>query len=225
MSGTTGRREDMASDGFGSRALHSEMYRRKDAFWLVVWIGGMLLLWLWDSVFLNEPALARLQTAFVNSALTGFMVVVFSVAFGWAAGVWLHLLGRSKWKKLFGISALVVNLLRSIPQIIAVLVGYVVLTALLHEEIVRSISVQLLWISGVISLAVVLEVVDTVQARIEYFRTLDFVDAMLCCGISESRVINIEILWKNSRSHLLHKVIAIFGISIFLQSAFLLTSA
>jgi hypothetical protein len=35
--------------------------------------------------------------------------------------------------------------------------------------------------------------------------------------VKESRIINIEILWKNSRAHLLHKLVAIFGISIFLQ--------
>ncbi|MBI3003903.1 MAG: hypothetical protein HYY49_00630 [Ignavibacteriales bacterium] len=209
----------MATDGSVSPTVSGKYYRHKDIVWLTAWIAGMLLLWIWDALFLNKPALVRLQTALVNSAFTGIMVVVLSLLLGWVAGVVLHLLGRSQWKKTFALATLSVNALRSIPQIIVVLIGYAVLTALLHEEIIRSMFVQLLWIAGVIALAVVLEVVDTVNERIEYFRTLDFVDAMLCCGISESRIINVEILWKNSRSHLLHKMIAIFGISIFLQSS------
>jgi ABC-type dipeptide/oligopeptide/nickel transport system permease subunit len=113
--------------------------------------------------------------------------------------------------------SLVTDVLRSIPQIIAVLIGYVVLTMMLHENIIQSTMMQLVWIAFVIALAVFLEVADTVRSRIEYFRTLDFVDAMLCCGISERRIINVEILWKNSRSHLLHKLISIFGVTLFLQ--------
>lgn len=219
MFGTIGRREDMAIEAPFGRSRLAVGYEKKDLVWLTIWGGGMLVLWLWDAVFLNEPAFVRLQTAFLNSALTGLMVVLLSVLFGWVVGVWLHLLSRSKWKKLYTLAMLAVNLLRSVPQIIAVLIGYVVLTILLHEEIIGSVFIQLLWVSGVIALAVVLEIVDTVQARIEYFRTLDFVDAMLCCGIGESRILNIEILWKNSRSYLLHKTIAIFGVSIFLQSS------
>ena len=209
----------MVTKSIRNQTWFHEVKGRKDILWLLVWIVGMTMLWLWDVVFLNEPALERIQTAFVNSFFTGSMVVVFSLIVGWSAGVGLYLLEHSKWRKLSGAGTLILNALRSLPQIIVVLIGYVALTVLLHEEMIRSMFMQLLWISGVISLAVFLEVADTVRSRIEYFRTLDFVDAMLCCGIRESRIINIEILWKNSRSHLLHKAIAVFGISIFLQSS------
>jgi hypothetical protein len=37
------------------------------------------------------------------------------------------------------------------------------------------------------------------------------------CGISEGRVINFDILWKNSRIHILNKLISVFGAAIFLQ--------
>jgi hypothetical protein len=40
---------------------------------------------------------------------------------------------------------------------------------------------------------------------------------MLCCGIPESRIVNIEILWKNGLAHVLQKLIATFGMAIFLQ--------
>ncbi|MBN1397350.1 MAG: hypothetical protein JXA06_04885 [Bacteroidetes bacterium] len=194
-----------------------DLFNRKDLLWLIIWIAGLGLLWIWNALFLNAPAFARLQTAFLNSLLTGMMVVVFSLVLGWITGVSLHLLERSELKTGFAILSFVTDMLRSIPQIIAVLIGYVILTMLLYKGIIQSSFIQLIWIAGTISIAVFLEVADTIKQRIDYYRTLDFVDAMLCCGIKIRRIINIEILWKNSKSHLLHKLIAIFGVSIFLQ--------
>jgi ABC-type dipeptide/oligopeptide/nickel transport system permease subunit len=190
---------------------------KKDLLWLTLWLAGLATVWLWDAIFLNAPAFSRLQTAFANSLLTGAMVVVFSLIWGWLLGVTLHTLDRSRSRIAFAVVSFATDVLRSVPQIIVVLIGYVVLTILLHGEIIRSSFVQLLWIACCTAIAVFLEVSDTVRARIDYFRRSDFVDAMLCCGMRESRIINVEILWKNSRSHLLHKAIAIFGVSIFLQ--------
>ena len=202
---------------FTGNSWLDKLTSKKDLLWLTIWIAGLGVLWIWDALFLNAPAFARLQTAFLNSLLTGLMVVLFSLALGWFLGVSLNTLEHSKSKIGFAVLSFVTDILRSIPQIIAVLIGYVVLTILLHNGIIRSSFVQMVWIAGTIAIAVFLEVADTIRQRIDYFRTLDFVDAMLCCGIKERRIINVEILWKNSRSHMLHKLIAIFGISIFLQ--------
>ena len=68
-----------------------------------------------------------------------------------------------------------------------------------------------------ISLFVFYEIVDMLRERIAYYRTLDYYDAMLVCGIKESRIINHEIILKNSLAHLLNKLIYLFGITIFLQ--------
>ncbi|MGB2869398.1 MAG: hypothetical protein WBD36_13165 [Bacteroidota bacterium] len=193
------------------------LYRKKDLLWLTIWVTGMGFVWLWDVIFLNTPALVRIQSAFLNSLLTGSVVVAFSLAAGWILGVGLDMLEHSESSRTYALTSLAVNALRSVPQIIVLLVGYVLLTVFLHEEIIQSTFVQLLWIALATTLAVFLEVADTVRSRIEYFRTLDFVDAMLCCGVSEIRIMNVEILWKNSKSHLLHKLIGIFGVSIFLQ--------
>jgi len=190
---------------------------KKDILWLLVWIGGLLVLWVWDALFLNAPAFEKIQTAFLNSLWTGLMVVVLALFFGWFLGVGLQTLERSESTIWYTLASFAIDIIRSVPQIILVLIGYVLLTLLLHEGVIRSTMGQLLWIAFTIAIAVALEVADTVRERINYFRTLDFVDAMLCCGISEQRIVNVEILWKNSRSHLLHKLIAIFGVSIFLQ--------
>ena len=192
------------------------LYRRKDVLWLIAWVGGLIVLWIWDVIFLNPPALSRVETAFLNSLFTGLLVVVFSLLLGWMTGVSLDLLERTGSLNLLGLLTMVLNVIRSIPQIILVLIGYIVLTLSFQGDLLRT-SVQLLWVSGTISLAVFLGIADTVRARLDYFRSLDFVDAMLCCGISEWRIINVEILWKNSRGHLIHKMIEIFGVSIFLQ--------
>lgn len=214
----TGKNEDMDTN-VNDKVLTKvkELYEKPDHLWFVIWVAGMGGVWLWDVIFLNTPALMRIQTAFLNSMLTGSVVVVLSLAFGWILGVVLDLLEHSESSRIYALVSLAVNALRSVPQIIVLLLGYVMLTLLLHEEVIRSTFVQLLWIAVATTAAVFLEVADTVRSRIEYFRTLDFVDAMLCCGVGERRIINIEILWKNSKSHLLHKLIGVFAVSIFLQ--------
>lgn len=190
---------------------------REDVLWGAVWVSGLTLMWIWDAIFLNTPAFDRLQAAFVNSLLTGLLVVVLTLVLGWSLGVGLHLLEHSGQKGVYGALTFLTDILRSIPQIITVLIGYVILTLLLYDGTIRSTLAQLMWIACTVAIAISLEVADTVRERINHFRTLDFVDAMLACGISERRIINVEILWKNSRSHLLHKLIAVFGATIFLQ--------
>ncbi len=199
------------------RSWFGSLYRTKDRFWFAVWLAGIVLVFAWDAVFLNTPAFLRIQTALINSLLTGAGVVLLSLVLGWSVGVGLYLLGNSGSHVAYGVATLATDVLRSVPQIVAVLIGYVVLTLMVHDNIIQSTAAQLVCVAVVIAIAVFLEIADTVRTRIEHFRTLDFVDAMLCCGISEWRIINVEILWKNSRSHLLHKLISVFGVTIFLQ--------
>ncbi len=207
----------MATEPAAARPWFSRLLKTGDGLWSFIWVSGIAALFLWDAFFLNTPAFERVQTALVNSFLTGALVVLFSLIFGWFVGVGMHLLEKSRSRVVFGIATLGTDIIRSIPQIVAVLIGYVLLTLMLHENIIQSTVMQLVWIAFIIAVAVFLEIADTVRSRIEYFQSLDFVDAMRCCGISEWRIINVEILWKNSRSHLLHKLISIFGVAIFLQ--------
>ena len=187
---------------------------RQDILWLFIWLGGLAGLGLWDALFLNKPAFALVQTAFVNTLITCFLVVVMSLVLGWSVGVALYFLeSRSHFSYLP--VTFVLNLVRSIPQIIGALIGYVILTIFIEQEIL--LLSQLVWMALVISSLVFLEIVDLVKERIAYYNKLDFFHAMLCCGIKEGRIINHEILWKNSRAHLLHKLVSVFGAAIFLQ--------
>jgi ABC-type dipeptide/oligopeptide/nickel transport system permease subunit len=192
------------------------LHRQQDRLWLIIWLGGLGALGLWDALFLNLPAFTLVQRAFLNTLFAGVLVVVFSLVLGWSTGIMLHFLDTRR-RTLYLMLAFVLNIIRSIPQIVGILLGYVILTIFVEQEILRSQFSQLLWMALVIAVFVFLEVVDLVRERIAYYNTLDFFQAMLCCGISEGRIINHEILWKNSRAHLLHKLVSIFGVAIFLQ--------
>jgi ABC-type dipeptide/oligopeptide/nickel transport system permease subunit len=174
-------------------------------------------MWLWDLVFLNAPAFAQVRLALFNSLLGGILVVVFSMLFGWGAALLMDSLEQRGTRSVYLVLTFLFNLVRSIPQIVGILLGGVVLTTFIIGGSLRSPLLQLILMSLVISVFVFLEVMDLIRDRISHFRKLDFVDAMLCCGIPMQRIINVEILRKNSPAHLLHKAVAVFGMAIFLQ--------
>jgi ABC-type dipeptide/oligopeptide/nickel transport system permease subunit len=105
----------------------------------------------------------------------------------------------------------------SIPQIIGILVGYILLTILIQYERVETDFSKIFLMAFILSLFIFLEIYDLFTERINHFKKLDFFDAMRVCGIRESRIINREILLRSSFVHLLNKLIAIFGMAIFLQ--------
>ncbi len=196
--------------------IRRTLYRQKDKLWFVIWLSGLVGLGLWDALFLNRPAFRLIQTAFANTLVACFLVVALSLILGWFVGVTLYFL-ETRHRLLYLPLLFTLNVIRSIPQIVGTLIGYVILTMLIEHEVLRSRFSQLLWMALVISFLVFLEIVDLVRERIAYYNKLDFFHAMLCCGIREGRIINREILWKNSRAHLLHKLVSIFGVAIFLQ--------
>ncbi len=204
-----------AAEGWGSSLalLWSEQYVR----WSCFWAGGIGLLWVWDLFFLNRPALVLIRTALGHSLLAGVLVVLFSMALGWGSGLLLHFLENRKSRgPLFAVT-FIFNLVRSVPQIVGILLGYVVLTQLILRDILGSPVLQLVAMAFVVSLFIFLEVADLIRERIAYYKQLDFFDAMLSCGIRETRIVNVEILGKNSLAHLIHKSVAVFGMAVFLQ--------
>lgn len=194
-------------------AQRSEQHVR----WVCFWIAGLGLLWMWDLFFLNRPALSLVRAALFNSLLAGLLVVFFSMTLGWASGLLVYSLEKRKNTLPYIAVTFFLNLIRSLPQIVGILLGYVVLTSLIVQDILRAPFLQLLSMSFVVSLFVFLEVMDLIRERIAHYKQLDFFDAMLCCGIKESRIVNVEILRKNSLAHLVHKGVAVFGMAIFLQ--------
>jgi ABC-type dipeptide/oligopeptide/nickel transport system permease subunit len=166
---------------------------------------------------LNAPALSRFLFALGNTLVAGLLVVLMSLVLGWGSGIGLYLLERRGRKGPHLVLTFLLDVIRSVPQIVGVLAGYVILTVLIEHEILVDKSVLLFWVSVTVTVFVFQEITDLVRDRIAQFAALDFYPAMLCCGISESRIVNVEILWKNSRANLLHAMLRIFGVAVFLQ--------
>ncbi len=193
----------------------ARFFSRKDRLWLSIWLGGLLLIWLWNIFFLNKPALLQLETGFINTMIIALLVIVFAAALGWGITLLDYRL-TLKFHKLQLILTFFINLIRSIPQIVGILMGYVILTILIQTGILTSPLFILMAMALVIAVFVFLEIYDLLWDRIGHFRRLDFFDAMRVCGISERYIINREIIWRSSLVHLINKMIAIFGAAIFL---------
>jgi len=195
----------------------SRLYSNKDSWWLAVWLIVLAGVWLWDSLFLNAPALRQIETGFVNTFFIAVLVVAFSLLLSWLWLNGLFLLESADNNAGYWLLTFLMNLIRSIPQIIGILLAYVFLTHLITTGVVRSSLAILILMALSISLFVFPELTDLLLERVAYFRRLDFYNAMQVCGISEKRIINFNILWKNSRVHILNKLIAVAGMAIFLQ--------
>ncbi len=200
-----------------ARSLRVLIGQRKDLRWVVLWLGGLSGVWLWDTFFLNPLAYELIRSAIANTFYGALAAVALSLSIGWALGIALHFLEERKSRGPHLALIFMMSLLRSIPQIVGLLIGYILLTWMIGQGILQSHASQILWMAFVISLFCSLEVIDLVTERIAYFRTLDYFHAMLCCGMKESRIINVDILWKSSRSHFLHKLVSLFGVAILLQ--------
>ncbi|MCX6120146.1 MAG: ABC transporter permease subunit [Ignavibacteriales bacterium] len=199
------------------KQLFAILRQRKDIRWILLWLGGLLGLWWWDAVFLNPLAYELIQSALVNTFVGASTAVALSLFIGWSVGIALYFLENGRVKSLHLSLMFILNLIRSVPQIVGLLIGYILLTLFITYGVLQSQLNQILWMAFVISIFCSLEVIDLVTERIMHYRKSDYFHAMLCCGIKESRIINVEILWKNSLSHLLHKLVSLFGVVVLLQ--------
>ena len=193
----------------------SEFYQQKDRYWFVIWLLGILFIWFWNILYLNKPALRQLESGFLNTLFISLLVIIFSIIFSWAITLLYEILNR-RFPKLQIILIFFINLIRSIPQIVGILMGYVIITVFIQKGVLNSNWLILISMAFIIALFVFLEVFDLLRERITYYRRRDFFNAMRVCGISERYIINREIIWRSSRIQLINKLIAILGISIFL---------
>jgi hypothetical protein len=196
-------------------SFFSEFYASKDRYWFVVWLIGILLIWIWNILFLNEPALRQVETGFLNTLIISLLVIVFSALLGWGTTLLHHWLGHT-FPKLQIILIFFINLIRSIPQIVGILMGYVIITQFVQAGKLISHMSLLIFMALIIAIFVFLEIFDLLRERITYFSRRDFFDAMRVCGIPERYIINREIIWRSSRIHIINKLISLFGMSIFL---------
>lgn len=192
-----------------------DFYDQKDWLWLSLWMIGILLIWIWNIFFLNPPALAQVKTGFINTLTISVLVIIFSTILGWGITLLDHWL-KLKLPGLQIILIFFVNLIRSVPQIVGILIGYILLTTFIRLDMISSPSLILIYMALIIALFVFLEIFDLLRERIAHFRRLDFFDAMRVCGISERYIINREIILRSSLMQMINKMIAILGAAIFL---------
>ncbi|MFC2087967.1 hypothetical protein ACFLSX_00065 [Calditrichota bacterium] len=199
------------------RQTSQTIYHKKDFFWLFIWTIGIFFLWIWNLLFLNESDFEQIKLGLFNTFVISFLVVFISTFSGWIFGIMLYFLEKSKWKIVYTMITFFINIIRSIPQIIGILLFYYFITILIQKEILNEIYLIIFLMAAAISVFQFLEIVDLIGERIHYYRQSDFFDAMLVCGIKERVIINSEILRKSSIGHILNKLIALFGSTIFLQ--------
>lgn len=189
----------------------------KDRLWTAVWILVVAIVGIWDLLFLNTPALKRVATGFVNTFAISLLVVGITLILGWLTTLSLHHLQLKGKNAGYIALTFFLNLIRSIPQIVGVLFSYIAIAALVDRGILRGNLSVFPVMALCMSVFIFVETVDLMRERIEHFRKLDFYNAMRVCGVSENRIINFDILWKNSRIHIFNKLISVFGSAIFLQ--------
>lgn len=188
--------------------------REKDKRWLFGWALACLCLLFWDIAFLNRPALKQVLTGAWNTLCIALLVSLITLLFAWGAAISLHFLKNRAGSLLL---TFLLNLVRSVPQIIGVLFGYVFVASLINRGALGKGPLAFLVMAAWMSLFIFLELTDLMRERIEHFQKLDFYNAMRVCGVPESRIVNFNILWKNSRIHIFNKLISIFGMAVFLQ--------
>lgn len=195
----------------------TSLFHHRDTRWLTIWIVTTLALCIWNVLFLNKPALARVASGAVNTLTIALLVIVITLAMGWVATLALNALEQRRGRGGYLVVTFLLNLLRSIPQIVGILFGYMAVSYLSQSGVLPGRFAVFGLMAFCMSLFIFLELVDLMRERIEHYRKLDFYNAMRVCGVSESRVINFDILWKNSRIHIFNKLISIFGMAVFLQ--------
>ncbi len=191
--------------------------KRRDIRWLGIWLGGIAALAVWDTLFLNKPALKRVAVGFANTLTIALLVIVFTLVLGWVVTLVLHYLERGPRRAVYMVVRFVLDLIRSVPQVVGILLGYVAVSMLRQSGRIGSDAAVFVLLALIMSVFIFLELVDLMRERIAHYRKLDFYNAMRVCGIPDRRIINFDILWKNSRIHIFNKLISVFGMAVFLQ--------
>jgi ABC-type dipeptide/oligopeptide/nickel transport system permease subunit len=197
--------------------IRAGFFSTKDRMWTLIWCTVVALLAIWDLMFLNRPALKKVAAGFTNTLTISIMVVVFTLATGWLITTGLQYFERKRIRTGYILLTFFLNLLRSVPQIVGILFSYIAIATLVDKGFLHGNAIVFPILAFSTSLFIVVEMVDLMRDRIEHFKKLDFYNAMRVCGIAESRIINFDILWKNSRIHIFNKLISVFGSAIFLQ--------
>ncbi len=198
------------------RILHSrpDFFKSGDIKWLAVWLGGLALMWLWLFFFLNSPARLKIETAFFNTFVIALLSTGLTLVLAWVQAMAVYFAQRES-PLLEQVSDIVISIWRALPQILGLLFGYILLVYM-QQDHHMSRPMILFFLALTVALVVFPELGALLLERISYFQKSDFFDAMRVSGVADRHIINYDILYKNSRIHILNKLIAVFGMTFFL---------
>lgn len=187
-----------------------------DLFWLAIWLIGCLLVLLWDAFFLNKPAMIRVWTGFGNSLLVAGISLISALILSFFLSSGFILARWNGFGKLAALAELLLSVSRSVPQIIGLLTGFLILTVLVTQEVLTGKAGILTGFGVTVGLVLYYEFSDMLIERARWFEQTDFIAASRTAGISDFHLLFIEIWWRNSRLHLINKLISGVGSTVFL---------
>jgi ABC-type phosphate transport system permease subunit len=118
--------------------LKTYLGQKKDLAWLYTWLGALVILWVWNLLFLNAPARKQVMTGFINTIIICTLVIIITLLWGWVATLVLHYFRSHRVRSGYLLLTFILNLIRSVPQIVGVLFGYIIITRLLGSGVLRS---------------------------------------------------------------------------------------
>jgi len=102
----------------------------KDIRWLIIWISGIFLIGVWDILFLNKPALKKVVAGLTNTFFISLQVLLYSLILAWITAVALHYLETRKHHIGYLCLSFLLNLTRSVPQVVGILFGCIWITSM-----------------------------------------------------------------------------------------------
>ena len=187
-----------------------------DIRWMLWWATGVGACLGWSWWVLSTPAFDRLTEAAWLGLAMGILVMIFATAWGWVTCMITHfslLRGR---RVITESMSMLTDVIRSIPQIVGVLAVYLVVSFAVESDVLVSRTAISASIALGVSLFVFLEVYDLMSSRLNHFASNELFNALRVCGMSEFRIVNVEVLWRSSRVMILQKVASLLGVTFFL---------
>lgn len=191
-------------------------FASRDRRWLLIWIAGLLALLAWNLVFLNKPAMIRVWSGFGNTLIITLVSLLTATSLSVTFSLAMTLARWNHHRWLFSVFDLILGTLRSVPQIIGLLLGFIILTLFILADLLTTGYLILTGMGVTIGLVLFHEFTDMLNDRIATFENTDFVQASRVAGVPDRVVILLDIWWRNSRPHLINKLISGTGLTVFL---------
>ncbi len=188
----------------------------RDARWFLIYATVIIVLFFWSLIFLNKPAFYAVNEAYIRTVMIAAFAAIIAAIIGVAVALLFHYT-NTRFPRIYYSLLFFMDLFRSIPQIVALLFCFLFISAIGQSGALFAMPLfYSIFMSLSLGLFIFPEIALLINERITFFRKNDFYDSLLVCGVSEKRIILFDIIFKNSMAHIVNKIIATFGMAIFL---------